>query len=43
MGDWGAAARRRQEGLTLVMGGQTAGGARAGVDRDLRSTRASAW
>jgi len=38
-GRWEIGARllaRRQEGLTLVMGGQAAGGARAGVDRDLR-------
>lgn len=39
-GRWEIGARllaRRQKGLTLVMGGQAAGGARAGVDRDLRS------
>ena len=39
-GRWEIGARllaRRQAGLTLVMGGQEAGGARAGVDRDLRS------
>ena len=38
-GRWEIGARllaRREEGLTLVMGGQAAGGARAGVDRDLR-------
>ena len=39
-GRWEIGARllaRRQGGLTLVMGGQDAGRARAGVDRDLRS------
>jgi len=39
-GRWEIGARllsRRQESLTLVMGGQEAGGARAGVDRDLRN------
>jgi KDO2-lipid IV(A) lauroyltransferase len=38
-GRWEIGARllaRRHEGVTLVMGGQVAGGARAGVDRDLR-------
>ena len=38
-GRWEIGARllaRRYEGVTLVMGGQDAGGARAGVDRDLR-------
>jgi lauroyl/myristoyl acyltransferase len=38
-GRWEIGARllaRRQAELTLVMGGQTDGGARAGVDRDLR-------
>jgi len=39
-GRWEIGARllaHRQERLTLVMGGQDAGGARGGVDRDLRS------
>jgi lauroyl/myristoyl acyltransferase len=39
-GRWEIGARllaRRQEGLTLVMGGMASGGARAGVDRDLRA------
>ena len=39
-GRWEIGARllaRRQEGLTLVMGGTAGGGARAGVDEDLRS------
>ena len=39
-GRWEIGARllaRRQEGLTLVMGGRTGGGTRAGVDQDLRS------
>ena len=38
-GRWEIGARllaRRHEGVTLVMGGQAQGGARAGVDRDLR-------
>jgi lauroyl/myristoyl acyltransferase len=38
-GRWEIGARllaRREAGLTLVMGGQAAGGARAGVDKDLR-------
>jgi lauroyl/myristoyl acyltransferase len=38
-GRWEIGARllaRRREGVTLVMGGQVDGGARAGVDRDLR-------
>ena len=38
-GRWEIGARllgKRQEGMTLVMGGEVAGGARAGVDEDLR-------